>query len=566
MFDQTQKQLMRRLIPSWLSEYRREDLRHDLSAGLTVGVLLIPQAMAYAMLGGLPPVVGLYASLLPLLMYALVGTSRQLSVGPTAMDSLLLLAGASAVAPIGSPEFILVATFLAGAVGVIQFAMGMLKLGFIVNFMSRPVIGGFTTAAAVLIFGSQLGAFLGVTSPRAATLDRLVVGLLPGLGQVHWTTAAISTVSLGALIGLKRWFPRLPGSLIVVTIATLVTYLLRLDELGVRVVGHVPDSLPHIGVPLLSLDTVVKLAPSAVMLALIGMLEGISVAQAMAEKRKQTINSNREMMALGLANMGSYISGGFPVTGGFSRSAVADEAGARTQLTGVLAALAAAATLVWLTPLFYYVPQGALAALVMTGSISLMGSKEPVQLWNVRRTDAVMWGLTLLVTLFVGIGPGIVVGVVGSLIAFIRRSTTPHTAELGRLPGTSVFRNTKNYPNAELVPNVLILRMDASLYFANVSYFVSQVERFIQRAQRPIKAVLIDASGMNDLDFTAAMALHELTDALRAKGRALYFANVKRPVAEVMERANFASYLGADHFYLDVATGIRSLDTCGQKA
>ncbi len=551
--------LSRLPLPAWLIEYRAKDLRFDLLAGLTVTVLLVPQAMAYALLGGVPPVVGLYASFLPLLMYALLGTSRQLAVGPTAMDSLLVMAGASAVAPVGSPTFLLAATLLAGMAGVLQFAMGTLKLGFLVNFLSRPVIGGFTTAAALVIAGSQVGAFAGIKAPRAATFHALLVGLVPELHGGHGLTLALSTASLLALLALKRWAPRLPGSLLVVATATLVTYGLGLDRWGVRVVGDVPKSLPIVSLPPLDAALVRSLAPTAAMIALVGFMEAISVAKAIAEKHRQPLNANREMMALGLANLGAFFSAAYPVTGGFSRSAVADEAGARTQLTGVFAALGIGATLMWLTPLFYYLPQGALSALVMMAALGLVRGREPLQLWNVRRVDATLWAITFGVTLFVGIGQGILIGVLASLGAFIRRSIQPHTAELGRLPGTDVFRNLSNYPHAEIAPGVLILRMDASLYFANTAFFKEQVLTFLDRARRPVRAVLIDGSSLNDLDCSAEATLREVVQALKEGGRELYFANLKHPILEMMNRSGFTEFLGEEHFFLDLKAAVDAL-------
>lgn len=544
--------LARAGIPAWLGDYKLNDLGKDFTAGLTVAVLLVPQAMAYALLGGLPPVVGLYASFLPLFLYALLGTSRQLAVGPTAMDSLLVMAGASAVAPVGSSEFLVAATLLAGLAGVIQFGMGTLRLGFLVNFLSRPVIGGFTTAAALVIAGSQVGAFAGVKAPRAATFHSLLIGLWPELPHAHWPTIALSGLALGALLALKRWAPRLPGSLLVVAVATVFTFAFRLDEIGIRVVGQVPQALPGFALPALDQNLLIQLLPTAAMVALVGFMEAISVAKALAEKHHQTLNPDREMMALGLANLGAFFSSAYPVTGGFSRSAVADQAGAKTQLTGVFAALGIGATLMWLTPLFHYLPQGALSALVLMAALGLVRGKEPVRLWEIRPVDALLWGLTFVVTLFVGIGQGILVGVLASLAAFIRRSTQPHTAELGRLPGTQVFRNLKNYPYAERVVGMLILRMDASLYFANTAFFKDQVLAFLAASERPIETVLIDGSSINDLDCSAEAALRDVVHLLREENKDLYFANLKRPVFEVMQRSGFVSFLGEGHFFLDL--------------
>lgn len=553
--------LGRAILPHWLADYRSTNLRYDLAAGLTVAVLLVPQSMAYALLGGLPPVVGLYASFLPLLSYAWIGTSRQLAVGPTAMDSLLVMAGASAIAPVGSPEFLVAATLLAALAGSLQVIMGMLKLGSLANFLSQPVLGGFTAAAALVIAGTQLGTFGGVQAPRAATLHESLRGLIPQLPHIHVPTLTLSGLSLLALLALKRWAPRLPGSLLVLALATTATYLLRLDEWGVRVVGHVPKALPHFALPTFDGQLAAQLLPTAAMIALVGFTEAISVARSLAEKHRQHVDADREMMALGLANIGASLSAAYPVTGGLSRSAVADDAGARTQLTGVFAALAIGATLLWFTPLFYYLPQGALSALVVLAALGLISGREPQRLWGIRPIDAVLWGVTFAITLFVGIGQGISVGVLASLGTFIYRSTHPHTAELGCLPNTSTFRNLENYPRAQIVPGVLFLRMDASLYFANTAFFKSQTLAVLAKAKRPIHSVVIDGSGLNDLDCSAESALRELTTELRERGLALYFANLRHPVFEMMQRAGFTDFVGSNHFFLDLASAAAALSS-----
>lgn len=547
------KRGVRVLLPQWLARYQSSSLRYDLSAGLVVAVLLVPQSMAYALLAGLPPVVGLYASLLPLLLYAILGTSRQLAIGPTAMDSLLVMAGASAIAPVGSPEFLVAATLMAGLAGAIQLSMGLLRLGFLVNFLSRPVIGGFTAAAALVIAASQVAAFAGIGAPRAATIHQLLSGLVPELWHIHWPTFALSGSSLLALLALKRWAPRVPGSLMVIALATAATYLLRLDVRGVRVVGQVPQALPQLAIPTFSYDLVVQLLPTAAMVALVGFMEAISVAKAIAEKHNQHIDADREMMALGLANLGASVSAAYPVTGGFSRSAVADNAGARTQLAGVFAALVIGATLMWLTPLFYYLPQGALSALVLLAAIGLISGREPLRLWNVRHVDAVLWGVTFAVTLFVGIGQGILAGVLASLGVFIYHSTQPHTAELGRLPGTNTFRNIHNYPRAQVLPGVLIIRLDAALYFANTAFFQTRVMDSVAAAGRPIRSVVVDGSGLNDLDCSGEAAIRELAAALARQGKGLYFANLKHPVTRMMQRSGLIDFIGPNHFFMDLA-------------
>lgn len=551
--------LARRLLPRWVREYKTADLRQDVTAGLTVAVLLIPQAMAYALLAGLPPVVGLYASFLPLLTYAVFGSHRQLAVGPTAIDSLLVMAGASAVARVGTPEFLLSAALLAGLAGTIQVGMGLMKLGFLVDFLSRPVIGGFTAAATLVIASSQLGPLLGLNLPHSARLHELPKALISGLAHVHFPTLMVGSLSLLMLLLVKRLAPRLPGAILIVVGSTMLAHWVGLAQLGVKVVGDVPNTLPQFSLPRVELALIFRLLPIAGMLALVGFVEAISVAKVVAEKHDHTIDSNREMMALGAANLGSFISNGYPVTGGFARTAVADQAGARTQLTGVIAALGVAATLFWFTPLLYSLPRSTLAALVLVASLGLLSGREPMRLWRIRPTDAVLWLLTFTVTAFIGIGPGIVAGVLASLALFIHRSARPHTAELGRVPGTSAFRSVDNHPDAVVVPGVLIVRMDASLYFANIAFFQDCILDYLGNAKRPIRSVVIDASGLNDLDSSAAAALHQLRRVLDEQDKQLYFANVKQPVASVMQRSGFTDDIGTDHFFLDLPAAMSVL-------
>ncbi len=541
---------------AWLPDYdTKRDLSSDLVAGVTVAVMLIPQGMAYAMLAGLPPIMGLYASLLPVVAYAVFGTSRQLSVGPVAMDSLLVATGASLVAAPGSPEFLTAAILLAGMVGVSQALMGLLRLGFLVNFLSRPVISGFTSAAAIIIGLSQLKHLVGVPLERSNRLHELVMGVVPRLGEIHLTTFSIGAGSIALLLLSRKLAPRLPGALLAVAIATVLSFSLGLDQAGVSIVGTVPEGLPSFQWPEISLDLLERLFPSALMIALIGFMEAISVAKAIAAKHRYEVNPNQELIGLGAANIGAFVTGGYPVSGGFSRSAVNDQAGAKSPIASLVTAAVIALSVVLLTPLFYYLPNAVLAAIVMSAVFGLIDVREPIRLWRVRRSDAVLLALTFVVTLFVGIGEGILVGIVASLGAFIKRSTRPHTAELGRLPGTNVFRNLENFPQAEPLPGVLTLRMDASFYFANVAFFRDRLEAFLLRCESSshIHSVLLDCSSMNDLDSSAEQALQDTVRTLREAGKDLFLANVKGPVRTVMQRSGLWTLLGDDHVYLDLA-------------
>ncbi len=548
---------------AWLPSYRAKiDLPADAMAGITVAVMLIPQGMAYAMLAGLPPIMGLYASLLPILAYAVFGTSRQLSVGPVAMDSLLVATGASLVAAPGSPDFLAAAILLAGMVGLTQALMGLLRLGFLVNFLSRPVISGFTSAAAIIIGLSQLKHLIGVPLERSNRLHELIINTVPRLGEIHLATLAIGAGSIALIFLIRHKARRLPGALIAVAITTVLTFALHLNQGGVAIVGTVPQGLPSLQWPGVSFDLAERLLPTALMIALISFMEAISVAKAIATKHRYEVDPNKELVGLGAANLGAFFTGGYPVSGGFSRSAVNDQAGARSPIASVVTTAVIALSLLLLTPLFYYLPKAVLAAIVMSAVFGLIDVREPLRLWKVRRSDALLLGVTFVVTLFVGIGEGIFVGVLASLGAFIHRSTRPHTAELGRLPGTNVFRNFKHFPEAEAVPGVLILRMDASFYFANVAFFKDRLQSFLLHTERSdeVHTVLLDCCSMNDLDSSAEQALQDTVRALREAGKDMFLANVKGPVRRVMRRSGLWELLGDDHIHFDLALAVDGIE------
>jgi SulP family sulfate permease len=553
----------------WLPRYDRSNLAGDVTAGLTVAVMLIPQGMAYAMLAGLPPIVGLYASIFPLFVYALFGTSRQLAVGPVAMMSLLTATGVGALAEQGTAEYVLLAVVLMGMVGVLQAALGVFRLGSLVSFLSHPVISGFTSAAALIIGLSQLKHLLGASIPRAPELHVLLFHVAEHIGETRPLTLLIGVAAIGILLGLKRVSKRIPGALIVVVLGTLVTWGFGLTEAGVAIVGAVPAGLPSPSVPSFSLGQLQELLPTALAISLVGFMESISVAKAFARKNRYEVDANQELIGLGLANVVGFFFGGYPVTGGFSRTAVNAQAGSKTPLASMITAAVIAVSLLFLTPLFYYLPKAVLAAIVMTAVFGLVDFKEPLHLWKVKRTDAILLTLTFLVTLFVGIEPGIGVGVAASLALFVLRSTRPHNAVLGRLPGTDVFRNVKNFPEAEPVPGMVIWRFDASFYFANADFFRDQVDRIILEDGaldgETIHTLLVDASGINDLDASAVTTLEDLDDRLARANVKLAFANLKGPVREVMERGHFLERLGDDRVFLDVPQAVAALGDTGSR-
>lgn len=542
----------------WLPRYRRADLRGDLSAGLTVAVMLVPQAMAYGLLAGLPPIMGLYASLVPMVAYSLFGTSRQLSVGPVAIDSLLVAAALGPLAAARTPEYIALAVLLAVMVGAIELGLGVLRLGFLVKFLSHPVVIGFTSAAALIIGLGQLGAVLGLELTRSDRIHVIVWEAAARIERINGPTAAIGLGAIAFLWAVRRYRRDLPAPLVAVAVATTVVWALRLDTAGVRIVGEVPAGLPAPAWPQADWATVRALLPQALVLAFVGYMEVVSVGRALAARHGYDIRPNQELIGVGAANLAGGLFGAYPVAGGFSRSAVNDQAGARTPLAAIITAAAIGLTLLFLTPLFHYLPEAVLGAIIMVAAFGLVNLREPRRLWRVKRADAVLLGLTFVATLTVGIQEGILIGVGASLLAFIHRTTRPHTAVLGRLPGThGVYRNVERFPEAQTVPGLVILRIDAAFYFANADDVKARLRELLAGGgDGPVRGVVVDASSVNDLDSSAVAALADVVRDYRQAGAALYFAAVKGPVRDVMRRAGLMDDLGPDAFPFTVQEAV----------
>jgi len=535
-----------RLMPAlvWLPRYRRADLPGDLTAGVTTAVMLIPQAMAYALLAGLPPVVGLYAAIAPPLVYALFGSSPKLAVGPVAMDSLLVAAAVGSVAVAGSDAYVVTAAALALMVGAVQLAMGALRLGFVVNFLSRPVLSGFTSAAALVIAASQLGPLLGLRLGSSTALHTIVLEIAGAVTKIHVPTLVLAAVTMLVLVLLGRWRGK---ALLVVALGIAASALLDLPALGVAVVGEVPPGLPSPALPLVPWATLGALVPAALTIALVSFMEAISSGLAVAEDDQRPA-ADRELVALGLSNLACGVMRGYPVAGGLSRTAVNAQAGARTGLAGVFTAALVALALLFLTPLLRGLPRASLAAIIVVAVFGLIDRKLPRELWRVRRRELPVLLLTFMATLTLGISTGLVLGVLASLLLFVLRTTRPHTAVLGRLPGTHVYRNLRRFPDAEPVPGLVLVRLDAQLYFANAAFLRATLLRLVDEAPPPVRAVIVDASSIHDVDVSALESLREVHRALTARGIDLYFADVKGPVRDLLHRAGFVAELGPEHF------------------
>lgn len=539
--------LLHRLLPvtAWAPRYRRDDLGGDLAAGLTVGAMLVPQAMAYALLAGLPPQVGLYAATIPVILYALLGTSRQLAVGPVAIVSLLT---ATALAPIveqGTAGYVTAAALLALMVGVVHLVLGVFRLGFVVNFLSHSVLVGFTAAAAIIIGTSQVKHVLGISIPRTEQFSETVVEVVRAASGAHATTVAIGAGSLALLVLLKRYLRFVPGALAVVIASTAVVAAFGLEDRGVSVVGDIPAGLPAFGLPSFDGSLVSSLAVTAVIITIVGFMESVAVAKVYARRNRYDLDANQELIGLGASNVAAGVFGGYPVTGGFSRTAVNATAGARTPLASLITAGLVLLTLAFFTPLFHSLPQAALGAIIIMAVVNLVDVREMRHIARVKRSDLVPMGIAFVATLALGIELGIAIAVAASMFVVFARMSTPHTARLGRIADTTSYRNLDRFPEAETVPGVRAVRIDAAISFVNASFVkrlvldqVGELEQDPACTAHGTRALVLDCSGVNDLDATGAGTLADVLDELADHDVELHLSDVKGPVRDVLRAAH----------------------------
>jgi sulfate permease, SulP family len=539
-------------IPSldWIKNYKKEWLNGDLSAGLTVGVMLIPQGMAYSMLAGLPPIYGLYAVTLPLIIYALLGTSRQLAVGPVAMVSLLISSGVGQLAQTGTDPYIALAILLAFMVGLIQLSMGLFRLGFLVNFLSHPVIAGFTSAAALIIGFSQFKHLLGIKVSGEKFLE-IMSQIFDNLSKTHLTTLAIGLVAIGILIMVKKIHKLIPGPLIVVLAGILVVYFGGLYDEGVKIVGEIPSGLPSLSMFSLDVASMKSLLPTAFTIAFVGFMESIAVAKAIHARHKDyTLDANQELIALGVANVAGSVFKSFPVTGGFSRTAVNDQAGAKTGLASLISATLIILTLLFFTSYFYYLPNAVLAAIIIVAVYGLIDFKEAKHLWHTDKMDFGLFMAAAMGTLIFGIEEGILLGVLISIAMLVFRVSYPHYAELGLVNGKD-FKNIVRYSDAQIDDSIVIMRFDAQLFFANAGYFKDKVSSLIAKRKNP-KVFILDASPISTLDSSAVHALHDLIADMKKDGITFLLANAIGPVRDVLEKGGLDKQIGKEHCFMSL--------------
>ncbi|WAX93069.1 sulfate permease [Aminobacter sp. NyZ550] len=548
-------------ILQWGRTYDRHALTGDLLAAVIVTIMLIPQSLAYALLAGLPPEAGLYASIAPVILYAIFGTSRALAVGPVAVVSLMTAAAIGNIVEQGTMGYAVAALTLAGLSGAILLAMGLLKLGFLANFLSHPVIAGFITASGILIATSQIKHILGVRA-GGDTLPAMVVSLADNLIATNWITLVIGIGVTGFLFwvrkGLKPMLrqlglgPRLAdvvtkaGPVLAVAVTTVAVWGLGLDAKGVQIVGDVPQGLPPLTLPSFSTNLIGLLLLPALLISVIGFVESVSVAQTLAAKKRQRIDPDQELIGLGAANIGAAFTGGYPVTGGFARSVVNFDAGAETPAAGAFTAIGLAVAAIALTPLIYFLPTAALAATIIVAVLSLVDFSILKRSWTYSKADFVAVASTIALTLAMGVETGVSTGVVLSIALHLYRSSRPHIAEVGLVPGTQHFRNIRRH-TVLTDPTLLTIRIDESLYFANARFLEDYVADRVA-SDCPIRNVVVMCSAINEIDLSALESLEAINHRLRMMEVKMHLSEVKGPVMDRLKRSHFLDALTGQVF------------------
>ncbi|MFZ8945839.1 MAG: SulP family inorganic anion transporter [Paracoccaceae bacterium] len=548
-------------ILEWSRQYNRTSLTNDMMAAVIVTIMLVPQSLAYALLAGLPPEAGIYASIVPIVLYAIFGSSRVLAVGPVAVVSLLTASAVGQVAETGTAGYAIAALTLAALSGGFLVLLGLLRLGFLANFLSHPVIAGFITASGILIAMSQLKHILGV-SAHGHTLPEMVQSLAEHLDQSNLITLGIGVSAIVFLFwvrgNLKPLLNRMnlgplltdlltkAGPVFAVVATTLSVWGFDLAQDGVRIVGDVPQSLPPFTMPGFDLDLLQQLMVPAILISIIGFVESVSVAQTLAAKKRQHIDPNQELIGLGAANLGAAFTGGFPVTGGFSRSVVNFDAGAETPAAGVFTAIGLAIAAVALTPLVYYLPNATLAATIIVAVMSLVDFSILKKTWTYSRSDFIAVAATIILTLGFGVEVGVAAGVGISIILHLYKTSVPHVAEVGLVPGTQHFRNIHRY-DVETDPALLTLRVDESLYFVNARFLEDLVKHRVVDGGG-VKNVILMFSAVNEVDFSALESLEAINERLKSLNVGFHLSEVKGPVMDRLSRSRLIDEMNGKIF------------------
>jgi len=558
---------IKELIPilEWLPNYNSSRFKGDFIAGITVSIILIPQGIAYALIAGIPPIYGLYCALVPQLVYAIFGSSRQVAIGPVAMDSLIVATGVSTLALAGSDSYIAIAILLAFMVGSIQFLLGVFRLGFIVNFLSKPVISGFTSAVALTIGINQFRNLFGVDFVQSDQIQYVLEDIWFNIIDFNVHTTVIGLISVGVIILLRKINKKIPNALLVVVVGILTIRYLGDEFSDVAIVKDIPSGLPSFSFPEMDISQIKELLPIALTLVMVGYLETISIGKSLEAKQDEyKLRPNQELIALGLSNIiGSWFKA-YPSTSSFSRSAINQESGATTGMASLVSVVMVLLTLLFLTPLFYHLPKTVLAAIIIVAVFGLVNIKEAIFLWKANNLDFWLLVVTFFSTLLFGIEYGIMIGVGLSLIILIFRTSRPYVAELGKVPESDFYRNRERFNEVILDDEVLVFRFDAQLFYANASYFIETLELMVEEKGPRLKLIVLDAESINRVDSTGVEMLKERIRFYHKKNILFYFAGVKGPVRDHLFRGKILDIITLNHFYMRVNGAVNYYKT-GEK-
>ena len=555
---------MKKIFPilDWILKYKPEYFKNDLVAGITVAILLIPQGMAYALIAGLPPVYGLYAALTPQIVYTIMGTSRQLAVGPVAMDSLLVAAGLGTLSIVGTADYIQMAILLSLMVGIIHLILGIFKMGFFVSFLSKPVISGFTSGAALIISLSQVKYLTGIPIAQNNKLQDFIFLILKSEIPIHVTTLILGLSCIFFLLFIKKLNKKIPSALVVVFFSTLWVYYYDKNLEGVAIIGEIPQGLPSIKFPKLDWLVIKNLFPIALTISIVAFTEAISISKGLAEKNKlYNLNPNQELLALGSANIFGSFFQSYPTTGGFSRTAVNSQAKAKTGVASLICALLIALTLSFFTDLFFYVPKTVLGAIIISAVLRLIDIKYAIRLYKSRKDEFAVLVLTFILTLFVGIIQGIFFGIILSLLLLVYRASKPHFAFLGRIGNTNYFQNIDRFPNEVVVrEDLIILKFDAQLFFGNIDFFKKLVFNSIEKKPSKVKGFIINARAINYIDSTASEELIIIIKKLQKKGIRVMVVGAIDPSRDIIINSKLIKVIKKQNLFVTSGDATDSFD------
>lgn len=541
-----------------LRNYNRKTFTQDLVGGLTVGVMLIPQGMAYAYIAEIPPVYGLYASIVPLLIYMLMGTSKYAAIGPAALTSLLVITGLTHAGITEETEFLNAVFVIALLSGLIQILMGAFQLGKIVNFISKPVLKGFIFGAALTIFLSQVKSATGININSKGSFDTLV-HLAANISTLNIYTFIISVFSIAFLFYMKRFSKRIPNQLIVLFVTLGVVYFFGMENKNVSVLGVIPEGLPSFFVPYMDWELIKVLLPVSITIAFISFVEVYAIGVSLEDKKDAgSLKPNQELIALGASKFIGAFFHAYPTSSSFSRSAVNKQSGTQTNVATIFTVTLIILTLLFLTPYFYFLPKAALAAIIIVAIIGLMDFKYLRRLWTIDKRDFLMFAVTGLVTFLVGVQEGIITGVILSIMALVYAISYPHAVEIGLVKGTAdTFRSADRHPNVDIDDRTLIFRFDAPLTFANVPHFLKKLKSYEQH-KKDLKYVVINASSIDTIDTTAIDILSELADEYRRKDIRFVISCLKGPVRDIFQKTNMFDEIGKENFFPTDIDAIKS--------